>query len=55
MEFLKNFFREDDRVVGLCAFKKKSSKNLNTEQLEFRFNATKLLYEPKIKYNFFMI
>ena len=54
MEFFKNFFREDDRVVGLCAFKKRKTQNLGNE-FEFKFGATKLLYEPKFKYNFFVI
>ena len=54
MEFFKNFFREDDRVVGLCAFKKKQYSDTGNE-FAAKFNATKLLYEPKVKYNFFMI
>ena len=54
MDFFKNFFREDDRVVGLCAFKKKQYKSIGKE-FESKFGATKLLYEPKAKYNFFMI
>ena len=54
MEFFKNFFREDDKVVGLCSLKRKSYRNFGTE-FEPKFGATKLVYEPKIKYNFFMI
>ena len=54
MEFFKNFFREDDRVVGLCAFKKKQRVSLSDEFVQ-KFGATKLLYEPKVKYTFFMI
>ena len=54
MEFFKNFFREDDRVVGLCALKKKNSQDINRE-FEPKFGAIKFVYDPKIKYNFFMV
>jgi len=54
MEFLKNFFKDDDKVVGLCAFTKKTYVNSKEDYMP-KFNATKFLYEPKIKYNFFWV
>jgi hypothetical protein len=53
MEFFKNFYREDDKIIGLCAFKKRKLLNIGNE-FEYKFGATKFLYEPKQKTNFFM-
>lgn len=54
MEFFKNFYKEDDKVIGLCSLKKKGkvSQGFKFEQ---SFSAAKLLYEPKLKTNFFMV
>ena len=43
MEFIKNFFKEDDtKIVGLCSFKKKHSKaiipDFSTKNLVFITN-----------------
>ena len=54
MDFFKNFYREDDKVVGLCAFKKRQLFNFGYE-FEPKFGATKFLYEPKTKNNFFLL
>lgn len=58
MEFFKNFYKEDDTVVGLCAFKNRNKRIIDsysgTNEFERQFGATKLLYEPKIKSGMFM-
>lgn len=53
MEFFKNFYRDDDKIVGLCAFKKKKSQISNRE-FERKFGATKLIYEPQMRANMFL-
>ena len=54
MEFFKNFYKEDDKVIGLCSLKKKDRVS-HGFKFEQSFSATKLLYEPKLKTNFFMV
>ena len=52
MEFFKNFYKDDDKIIGLCAFKKK--KNItHKSDTGFNFGALKLVYEPKVQPNMF--
>ncbi len=51
MELLKRLFRDDDKVIGLCAFKKKERKQLSFTP---QFSATKLVYGTKYNNNFFV-
>jgi hypothetical protein len=55
MEFFKNFYKDDDKIIGLCAFKKQRYRSDLGFSFEPKFGATKLLYEPKFKPNMFMV
>ena len=52
MEFFKNFYKDDDKIIGLCAFKKKKVHSAKTDK-GFDFGALKLVYEPKAQSNMF--
>lgn len=52
MELLKKFFKDDEKVIGLCAFKKRPQK---TYSFEPKFNAKKLYYCTNTKNNFFLL
>ena len=46
MEFLKNFFSDDNQVVGLCAFKNKKEKIYSFHfEPKPSFKATRFVYE----------
>lgn len=51
MEFLKKLFNDDEKVIGLCSFKKKVSK---TYSYTPTFSATKLVYGTNTKINFLL-
>lgn len=51
MGLLKRFFKNDEKVVGLCAFKKKETKPLSFTP---QFTAPKLAYAAKYNKNFFI-
>ena len=51
MEFLKSFFKDDNEVVGLCHFKKKTTKQY---QFAPNFYATKNIYYTNTKENFLL-
>lgn len=53
MEFFKNFYREDDKIIGLCAFKKKKA-SISNFDFERKFGATKLVYDTKMRANMFL-
>lgn len=53
MEFLKSLFKNDEKVVGLCAFNKKNNKLQYSYTLQF--NAQKLIYNTNTKNNFFLL
>lgn len=56
MDFFKNFFNDENQVVGLCAFKKKKEKNLNLQfNFEPKFKATRLIYDTNTSNNFFLL
>ncbi len=54
MEFLKNLFKNEERVVGLCAFNKKNSR-VSYYSYTPQFNAPKLIYNTNTKNNFFLL
>ncbi len=51
MEFLKNLFKDDEKIVGLCSFRKK-------KQQIYTFNAQlsniNLVYKTNTKNNFLL-
>lgn len=51
MNFLKSLFKEDDSVIGLCSFRKKTPKQFTftTQQ-----SAVKLIYSTDFKNNFLL-
>lgn len=51
MEFLKKLFKDDDKVIGLCSFKKKTPKIYSFTP---QFNTTKLFYSTNTKNNFLL-
>lgn len=53
MEFLKNLFKKEERVVGLCALNKKNGRVSYTYTPQF--NAQKLIYRTNTKNNFFLL
>lgn len=56
MDFFKNFFNDENQVVGLCALKKKQNKNLTVQfNFEPKFKATKLVYDTNTTDNFFLL
>ena len=56
MEFLKNFFSDDNQVVGLCAFKNKKEKIYSFHfEPKPSFNATRFVYETNTAKNFFLL
>ncbi len=53
MELLKKLFRDDDKIVGLCAFRKKTEEKIYS--FEPQFKATRLIYTTNTKNNFFLL
>ena len=51
MELLKKFFKDDEKVIGLCAFQKKETKPLSFTP---QFSAIKLVCGTNTKKNFFI-
>lgn len=51
MEFIKKLFKEDDKVIGLCSFRKKTPK-IHTYTTEF--SSVKLFYATNTKNNFLL-
>lgn len=51
MEFLKKLFKDDDKVIGLCSFKKKAQKVYTFTP---QFSTTKLIYSTNTKNNFLL-
>lgn len=55
MKFLKNFFSDDDQVIGLCAFKEKKEKIYPFQfNFEPKFKATRFIYETNTSNNYFL-
>ncbi len=51
MEFLKRIFKDDDKVIGLCSFRKKTQK---VYAYTPKFTNTTLFYSTNTKNNFFL-
>ena len=51
MELLKRLFKEDEKVIGLCALKKREGKQLSFTP---QFSAPRLVYGTKYEKNFFI-
>ncbi|CDE44888.1 unknown [Clostridium sp. CAG:768] len=52
MEFLKNLFKDDEKIIGLCSFKKKETTKIYS--FTPQFSATKLIYSTNTKNNFLL-
>ena len=52
MELLRKLFKDDDKVVGLCAFKKEE-KRMNYNH--FTFSGQKLAFYTNTKNNIFLL
>lgn len=51
MDFIKNLFKEDEKIIGLCGFKKKTPKIYSfTPQI----NTVELFYSTNTKNNFLL-
>ncbi len=51
MEFIKNLFKDDDKVIGLCSFKKKEQKIYSFTP---QFSTINLVYGTNTKNNFLL-
>ncbi len=51
MEFLKNLFKDDDKVIGLCSFNKKTQKVYTFAP---QIKNTNLFYSTNTKNNFLL-
>lgn len=49
MEFLKNFYKDDDKMIGLACLKKKKSLNFKFN-LEKDFSSLDTLFAPRKQY-----
>lgn len=47
MEFIKNLFKDDEKIVGLCSFRKKEQKVIIPD-----FRGLKLVYNTNTSKNF---
>lgn len=52
MELLKKLFKDDEKIIGLCAFKKKEQKKYSFTP---QFSATKLVYNTNYDKNLFVL
>lgn len=52
MKFLKKLFNDDDKIIGLCSFKKKETTKIYS--FTPQFSATKLIYSTNTKNNFLL-
>lgn len=53
MKFLKDLFKDEEKVIGLCSFNKKNGRVSHTYTPQF--NAPKLIYNTNTKNNFFLL
>lgn len=51
MEFIKNLFKDEDKAVGLCSFKKKEQKIYTFTP---KFSTVELIYSTNTKNNFLL-
>lgn len=52
MELLRKLFKDDDKIVGLCAFKKEEKRQCISN---FTFSGQKLAFYTNTKNNFFLL
>ncbi len=53
MEFIKNFFKDDDSIIGLCGFRKEEEKKLDV--FIPKLNPAKPVYDFNYQKNFFLM
>ena len=51
MDFLKNLFKEEDKAIGLCKFRKQPAKIYTFRP---QFNSVELFYSTNTKNNFLL-
>lgn len=51
MEFIKSLFKEDEKIIGLCGFKKKTPKIYSFSP---KINTIELFYGTNTKNNFLL-
>lgn len=51
MEFIKNLFKEDEKIIGLCGFKKQAQKIYSFSP---KINTAELFYGTNTKNNFLL-
>ncbi len=51
MEFLKNLFKDDEKIIGLCSLKKREQTNFSFTPI---FSDTNLIYKPNYSQNIFL-
>lgn len=55
MEFIKNLFKDDEKIIGLCGFKnQKMPLSLPNHRYENMFGKTNLVFKTNTKYNFLL-
>lgn len=57
MEFLKKIFKDDEKIVGLCAFNKQSRGHDYGVAFNFapKLSTEKLIYSTNYEKNFFLL
>lgn len=53
MNFIKNLFKDDEKLIGLCGFKEAAGENLNVYIP--KFEPSKPLYTVNYEKNFFLL
>lgn len=53
MDFIKNLFKDEDKIIGLCGFKNGEDKNLRV--FIPKFNPSKPIYNFNYQKNFFLL
>lgn len=51
MEFIKNLFKDDDKIIGLCALKKEEKRRIYIPE----FNPGRSIYNTNYPRNFFLL
>lgn len=57
MEFLKKIFKDDEKIVGLCAFNKRNGEYNYGVPFNFapKLSTEKLIYSTNYEKNFFLL
>ncbi|MBQ8168047.1 hypothetical protein IJZ97_01360 [bacterium] len=51
MEFIKKLFKDDDKIIGLCGFKKEEELRVYIPKLD----PSKMIYSTNYNKNFFLL